>query len=90
MKDFANKYNFKHTTSSPHYSQSNGMAERMVKTAKSLLEKSADLYLAYSPTEPLHCPGVDSAVVDGQTTEDRHSSSSEYPDTGMALCHNIF
>ena len=46
MKDFANQYNFKHITSSPHYPQSFCMAERMVKTAKSLLEKSADPYLA--------------------------------------------
>ena len=45
MKDFANQYNFKHVTSSPHYPQSNGMAKHMVKTAKSLLEKSADPYL---------------------------------------------
>ena len=42
MKDFAEKYNFQHITSSPHYSQSNGLAERLVKTAKSLLEKSED------------------------------------------------
>ena len=46
MKDFANQYNFKHVTSSPHYPQSNGTAEHMVRTAKSLLEKSADPYLA--------------------------------------------
>ena len=46
MKDFTNHYNFKHVTSSPHYPQSNGMVEHMVKTAKSLLEKSADPYLA--------------------------------------------
>ena len=46
MKDFAEKYNFQHITSSPHYPQSNGLAERMVKTAKSLLEKSEDPYVA--------------------------------------------
>ena len=46
MKDFAEKYNFQHITSSPHYPQSNGLAERMVKTAKSLLEKSEDPYMA--------------------------------------------
>ena len=46
MKNVANQYNFKHVTSSPHYPQRNGMAEHMVKTAKSCLEKSADPYLA--------------------------------------------
>ena len=41
MKDFANQYN-----NSPHYPQSNGMVEHMVKTVKSLVGKSADPNLA--------------------------------------------
>ena len=47
MQEFAALYNFNHLTSSLHYPSSNGLAERMVKTAKSLLEKSADPYLAH-------------------------------------------
>ena len=37
MKAFAASYGFRHITSSPHYPQSNGLAERMVKTMKGLL-----------------------------------------------------
>ena len=36
MKEFAKCYNFTHITSSPHYTQSNGLAERMVKTVEGL------------------------------------------------------
>ena len=46
MKDFASSYGFIHVTSSPHYCQSNGLAERTVKTVKGLLEQTTDPYLA--------------------------------------------
>ena len=40
MKEFAHAYEFQHTTTSPYYLQANGLAERMVKTVKKLLEYS--------------------------------------------------
>jgi len=45
-KKFANEYGFLHTTSSPKFPQSNGKAERAVRTVKNLLKKSQDLYMA--------------------------------------------
>ena len=44
MKTFASLYGFKHITSSPHYPQSNGQAERTVKTVKGLLQDSPDIF----------------------------------------------
>lgn len=62
---FAEEWGFTHLTSSPRYPQSNGEAERAVKTAKNLIVKSEDPYSAllsyrssplqngYSPAELL-------------------------------------
>ncbi|XP_038047830.1 uncharacterized protein K02A2.6-like [Patiria miniata] len=48
FKQFAQSWGFQHTTSSPHFPQSNGLAESSVKRAKQLLEKTkrdgSDLY----------------------------------------------
>ncbi len=62
---FAQVWGFSHVTSSPHFPQSNGEAERAVRTIKNLLKKSGDPYLVlmayraaplangYSPSELL-------------------------------------
>ena len=50
FREFAKIYNFRHTTSSPEYPQSNGLAERTIQTVKKTLKKarrcSEDPYLA--------------------------------------------
>ena len=46
MKAFAASCQFRHITSSPHYPQSNGLAECMVKTMKGLLQDSPDIFVS--------------------------------------------
>ena len=50
FREFASKWEFKHTTSSPRYPQSNGRVERAVSVAKKLMikaqETNTDPYLA--------------------------------------------
>jgi len=58
---FAESYGFRHITSSQRFPQSNGEAERTVKTVKDLLKKAADPYralLAYRamPLQNGHSP----------------------------------
>ena len=43
---FAKMYEFEHNSSSPRFPQSNGLAERTVKTVKQLLSHSTDLSMA--------------------------------------------
>uniref|UniRef100_A0A0S7ESR5 Gypsy retrotransposon integrase-like protein 1 n=1 Tax=Poeciliopsis prolifica TaxID=188132 RepID=A0A0S7ESR5_9TELE len=58
---FAEQYDFKHITSSPHYAQSNGKAEKGVHILKQLLKKAADsnsdpyLALLSYRSSPLQC-----------------------------------
>lgn len=42
FRSFAQKYDFKHTTSSPHFAQSNGKVESSIKTCKRLMEKARE------------------------------------------------
>ena len=46
VDDFARNYQFRHTTSSPHFPSSNGQAERAVKQVKHLLKRADDPFLA--------------------------------------------
>jgi len=44
--EFAKSYGFAHSTSSPRYPESNGLAERCVQTVKNMWKKSDDFYMS--------------------------------------------
>ena len=54
----AAEYNFHHVTSSPHFPQSNGQAERTVQTMKNLLKESSDQYMSLLTFRSTPFPGV--------------------------------
>ena len=83
--EFDTAYGFMHSTSSPYYPQSNGLAERTVKTVKKLLKESCDPSLALltywttpmpwcglSPAELCfgQCPRTDIPQTKGKLTPD--------------------
>jgi len=58
FQEFAKRYGFQHNTSSPHYPQSNGQVERMVRTIKGMLKKTKDLQTVLLSYRSTQCPGV--------------------------------
>ena len=66
FREFTNDWDIKHVTSSPRYTQSNGLAERAVRSAKELLEKcyrdNSDIYLAILHARNVPKDGLPSAA----------------------------
>ena len=67
FQEFSRQWNFKHTTSSPKYPQSNGKVEAAVKSAKTILKKSRkariEPYLALLEYRNMPTQGMDTSPV---------------------------
>ena len=61
FKEISESYTFRHVTSSPHFPQSNRMAQLTVKLTKQLLQRSDDPYWALLNYCSTPFPGVASA-----------------------------
>jgi transposase InsO family protein len=95
FQTFASTYGFQHRMSSPRFSQANGAAERAVQTAKSLLRRADDQFLAllayrttpivdgYSPAQLLMGRQLRSTV---PTTQQQLQPST--PDAAAVLRHD--
>ena len=59
FEEFAREYGFKHVTSSPHYPQANGEAERMIQTVKKLWRKNKDKNKALLDYRSTPLPGLE-------------------------------
>ena len=68
FSNFAEMYEFDHTTSSPEYSQSDGKFENAVKTSKNLLKEAVQTDLDFQLT-----------LFDGQTTQTDGSGMHSSP-----------
>ena len=75
---FAKEYGISQITSSPRYPQSNGAAERAVKTVKALLEKNPYLALPYLSFYSIRKWLQPSRTSNGSQTQNNHTSC---PDT---------
>ena len=90
MSEFATLYGFTQVTNSPNYPRSNGLAERTVKTAKAMLEKSSDLYLAllsYRSTELSWCESF--SIVYGAKDQEYPTRSATESITSVATVQRI-
>jgi len=81
FKEFSEKYNFKHITSSSHFPQSNGQVERTVKTVKRLLSQLNDPFLAlltYQATPLPWCGYSPTQLLMGRNVQTNIPQSTEY------------
>jgi len=92
FRSFAQKYDFKHVTSSPHYAASNGKIENSVKTAKRLLTKAIEDHedpflalLAWRNTPSEQLGPSPAQILFGRRTRTHLPSTAEL----MASPHNV-
>ena len=88
MKVFAETYGFRHITSRPYYPQSNGLAERAVKTVKQLLQTAPDPHMAllsYRATPLPSCRLSPTELLMGRRNPDRRSATKEVAHTRLAI-----